>query len=80
MGLNSHRSTHGAYRKARCPQLKYWQTVYEMAMLLLHFVRSIRTLELFIDDKSSDVLFIHILELRLYVILLCDNIFIFKLY
>ena len=36
------------------PQLKYWQTVYDMEMLLLRFVRSIRTGDLFLYEKSWD--------------------------
>ena len=36
------------------PQLKYWQTVYDMEMLLLRFVRSIRTGDLFLYEKSLD--------------------------
>ena len=35
-------------------QLKYWQTVYDMEMLLLRFVRSIRTGDLFLYEKSWD--------------------------
>ena len=36
------------------PQLKYWQTVYDMEMLLLRLVRSIRTGDLFLYEKSWD--------------------------
>ena len=35
-------------------QLKSWQTVYDMEMLLLRFVRSIRTGDLFLYEKSWD--------------------------
>ena len=36
------------------PQLKYWQTVYDMEMLLLRFVRSLRIGDLFLYEKSWD--------------------------
>ena len=36
------------------PQLKYWQTVYDMEMLLLRFVRSIRVGDLDLYEKTLD--------------------------
>ena len=36
------------------PQFKYWQMVYDMEMLLLRFVPSIRTGDLFPNEKSLD--------------------------
>ena len=48
MGLNSYRSKPGEYRKV------VRQTVYDMDMLLLRFVRSIRTGDLFLYEKSWD--------------------------
>ena len=39
---------------SKVPQLKYWQKVYDMEMLLLRFVRSIRTGDLFLYEKSWD--------------------------
>ena len=37
---------------SKVPQFKYWQTVYDMDMLLLRFVSSIRTGDLFLYEKS----------------------------
>ena len=39
-------------QSSKVPQFKYWQTVYDMEMLLLRFVRSIRTEDLFLYEKS----------------------------
>lgn len=36
------------------PQFKYWQTVYDMEMLLLRFVRSIRVTDLDLYEKTLD--------------------------
>ena len=41
-------------QSSKVPQFKYWQTVYDMEMLLLRFVRSIRTEDLFLYEKSLD--------------------------
>ena len=41
-------------QSSQVPQFKYWQTVYDMEMLLLRFVRSIRTEDLFLYEKSLD--------------------------
>ena len=41
-------------QSSKAPQFKYWQTVYDMDMLLLRFVRSIRTEDLFLYEKSLD--------------------------
>ena len=39
---------------SKVPQFKYWQMVYDMEMLLLRFVPSIRTGDLFLNEKSLD--------------------------
>ena len=57
MGLNSYRSKPGAHtlqQGSKVPQFKYCQTVYDMEMPLLRFVRSIRTGDLFLYEKSWD--------------------------
>ena len=41
-------------QSSKVPQIKYWQTVYDMDMLLLRFVRSVRTEDLFLYEKSLD--------------------------
>ena len=41
-------------QSSKVPQFKYWQTVYDMEMLLLRFVRAIRTEDLFLYEKSLD--------------------------
>ena len=39
---------------SKVPHFKYWQMVYDMEMLLLRFVPSIRTGDLFLNEKSLD--------------------------
>ena len=39
---------------SKVPQLKYYQTMYDMEMLLLRLVRSSRTGDLFLYEKSLD--------------------------
>ena len=41
-------------QSSKVPPFRYWQTVYDMEMLLLRFVRSIRTEDLFLYEKSLD--------------------------
>ena len=39
---------------SKVPQFKYWQTMYDMEMLLLRLVRTSRTGDLFLYEKSLD--------------------------
>ena len=41
-------------QSSKVPQFKYWQTVYDMDMLLLRFVCTIRTEDLILYEKSLD--------------------------
>ena len=47
---------------------------------LLNDTLSLDVIYFYVIFIYTDVLFIHILEMRLYVIILCDNIFIFNFY